>query len=92
MKRSLVQQNSSEWNHKKIKKQTQYYSPTFNHLIPNEVLALIFQYISDLKSFARLMLVNRQFHQVLFAPELECFKFVLFSYSSDSIAVLCEND
>ncbi|KAG2373563.1 hypothetical protein C9374_012026 [Naegleria lovaniensis] len=53
---------------------------SFHEMIPDEVLALIFQYISDISSFSNVMLVSKHFHRVLFSVESNCFEFVDLDY------------
>nr|CAG4718400.1 unnamed protein product [Naegleria fowleri] len=54
---------------------------SFHEMIPDEVLALIFKYISDVSSFSNLMYVNKRFHRVLFSVEMNCFEYIDFEFT-----------
>lgn len=90
MKRSHTTTTTKSKN-KKIKQQDAFskMKPTFSfplelsfhEYVSDDLLAEIFKYISHLNSYFNLMLVNKQFHQVLFSVEANCFEFICLNYS-----------
>ncbi|KAL9647738.1 hypothetical protein ABK040_015226 [Willaertia magna] len=51
----------------------------FTIYIPNEILAIIFQYISQIKTFQKLSLVNKNFYNLIYSTEFNCWKFIKFN-------------
>ncbi|KAG2373565.1 hypothetical protein C9374_012028 [Naegleria lovaniensis] len=84
MKRSPLASSSSQTETRKTKKIKKESLPSFilpfHEMVTDDLLALIFKYISEKSSFANIMLVSKHFRRVLFSVELNCFEFTFFYY------------